>query len=261
MKSIQIFALFLLASLSSCQKDPIEATALPVTSGAFIPAPQAPTKRLSERINFAANDYVSLQYNSAGQVVRMEEEDGVYTFTYTGSTVHIVDSSTVQNRIVWDFTGQLNADGFLVSGNAISSRVGAPVPVTYTFTYNKLGYLIQRNMDQNNGQNVYVMNYTQKDGNLIRLDVTRNGAYNYGGIYGYGTTQDKLKLNWDRFDVINNFTGMSNRNLPTKYIGLDNTGNKSWDKTMTYSLDSDGFPVKVEEVFSNGNVWEFEYFY
>lgn len=259
MKSIQIFALFVLGFLSSCQKDPIEVTTPVTPSSTF--APPAPVKRLSERINFANNDYISVQYNSAGQVSRMEQEDGVFTITYSGSTVHIVDSSTVQNRVVWDFTGQLNAKGFLVSGNAINSRVGAPFPVAYKLIYDKTGYLIQRIMDQSNGQNIYVNDYTHQDGNLIRVDVTKNGAYLYGGIYEYGKMQDKIRLNWDRFDVVNYFTGITNRNLPTKYTGLDNTGQQSWSSTMTYSLDGDGFPSKIEQVFSNGNVWEFEYFY
>ncbi len=259
MKSIQIFALFILGFLSSCQKDQIEETTPVTSSGAF--APPAPVKRFSERINYANNDYIGVQYNSAGQITRMEQEDGVYTIAYTGSTVHIVDSSTVQNRVVWDFTGQLNAKGFLVSGQAINSRVGTPVSVSYQFTYANNGYLIEKKVDQNSGQHVWLSTFSYKSGNLLRVDVSKDGAYSYGGIYEYGNLADKLKWNTDRFDIINNFTGQSNKNLPVKYTGLDNTGHQSWFSTMTYTMDGDGFPQKMEQVISNGSVWNFEYFY
>jgi hypothetical protein len=77
----------------------------------------------------------------------------------------------------------------------------------------------------------------------------------------FGSLPDKSNLHSTQFYVSNNFTGLPNKNLPEKIISINSGGNVSWSADMIYNMGADGYPLKQERMFSNGNVWVFDYNY
>ncbi len=262
MKSFQIFALIIIASfISSCQKDSLtEANETPeIVMGSNTPT----VKLLREVINYANNDLIRYTYNSANEVIQEEHEDALITIIKKGSTVTIKDSNTVDKRIAWVFTGQLDKKGRLVSGDAINTRVAglAPRIEKHSLVYNADGYLVQRTADVNGGQQVFVSSYTYDNGNMVRMDVTMNNAPYYSLVYKYGNLPDKNKHFSSRFYVANNFTGLLNKNLPERMVSINSSGNVSWSADIIYNMDADGYPIQQETMYSNGNVWVSNYNY
>lgn len=265
MKSIQFLAFAALCFLVSCQKDemiPTEQTQNFMENAAAAPLP---VKRLKERINLNNGlDYMRLDYNSNGTLSRYEEHEDDMVFTYSGNTVHIVDTDPLTNTVKWDFTGQLDAKKRLVSGSATQMQNGVKVPRTYSFSYNAAGFMTQRELNINNGQMVWTYDFTYSNGNLIGVVAKLNGAVYHSSAYEYtGSLPNKFNWNADwRFTMVpNTFTGNVNKHLPTKYTAFDANGNVSWFVDYTYTLGSDNFPVKMESVMSNGTVNAYEYTY
>ena len=262
MKIFQIFALIVVTGfISSCQKDQLtEANETPE----IVLSSKVPTvKLLKEFINPVNNDFIRYTYNSANEVIQEEQEDGLTTVIKKGSTVTIRDSNTVDKRMAWVFTGQLDNKGRLVSGSAVNTRVaGLPPRIEqHTLSYDAQGYLVKRTADVNNGQDIFVNSYTYTDGNMTRMDVTKNNAPYYSLVYKYGGLLDKFKVHSTQFYVANNFTGVLNKNLPERIISLTAAGNVSWTAELIYNMGADGYPVKQERMLSNGNVWVFDYNY
>lgn len=264
MKFFQVFALFILFGLmSSCQKDQMTETNESSDSVMSSQAPPQPTKLLREMINYDNNDFVRYTFNSNDEVIQEENEESLVTIVKNGSTVTVKDSNTMEKRVTWLFTGQLDAQGRLVSGSSVNTPFASLPPYydAHTYTYNKAGYMIQRSINRNNGQTLFDFYYSYQNGNMTRMDVMRNGVSYYSTVRTFSNIPDKNKINNDRFMVKNNFTGKTNTHLPTTVAGLDAAGKVSWTCTLTYNMDPDGYPTRVEQTYSNGNVWVFHYNY
>lgn len=263
MKRIHFFAFFLLSVFTACQKDPME-TIAPSTPETTI-APPPGIKLCSEYRGLTnPTDIVLFKYDNMGRVVVQIEEDHIIFVSYPNlTTIHIVDSSTVNNRVIWDFTGHLNVSGQLVAGTAMEALVSPiPIPVSYTYQYDLNGYMTQKTTDKNNGQNVFVYTYKYKSGNMIRHDAMRNGTLQYTVTYDYGKLPDNLGWNHDRFVVPGNFAGKANKNLAIKRTTTyPNNPVADWFANITYSMDADNYPIKTQFDFSNGNSWAYEYIY
>jgi YD repeat-containing protein len=262
MKCFQIFALItVIGFISSCQKDQLTETN---EAPEVVMSSNAPNvKLLKEFINPVNNDLIRYTYNSANEVIQEEHEDALITIIKKGTTVTIKDSNTIDKRMAWVFTGQLDKKGRLVSGDAVNTRVAglAPSMEEHKMTYDAQGHLIQRVTTVNKGQNVFVHNFTFDNGNMVRYDVLKNNATYYSIIYKFGHLPDKNKLHSTQFAVANNFTGVLNNNLPEAMTVINASGNVSWSAQMIYNMDADGYPIKRETMFSNGNVWVFDYHY
>lgn len=202
-------------------------------------------------------------YNTNGTISGYEEHENDMLITYSGNTVHIVDTNPLTNTLNWDFTGQMDAQKRLVSGSGVQMQNGVMIPRTYSFFYNAAGFMTKREINVNNGQTVWTYDFTYKNGNLNKMVAQLNGAVYFSCVYEYmGNLPNKFDWNADwRFHVPNTFTGKTNKHLPTKYTSFDQSGNVSWFMDYTYTLGVDAFPIKMESVISNGTVNTYEYIY
>lgn len=253
MKNIQIVFALMLGFLAACNKE--DQPGLPSD-----PAPET-TKRLALMTNETLpENWFKLQYDSQGRVVLAEDDEDKYTVTYTGNKIHVVNFRKTENQVVFDFTGQLNAQGNIVSGSGVS-RYTQEYQEKHSFTYDAEGRLTQKVLDRNDGEMVYTFKYFYKNANLDSFDVYVNGVYDYGGAYEYYSDKaDKSGMNWEQFDIPNTFTGKVNTNMASKYTGYRD-GKESWHVDFSYQFDADGYPVESQSKYSNGNIYKFSYKY
>lgn len=263
MKRIHFFAFFLLGAFTACQKDPME-TIAPTASETIIAPP--PGIKLCSEYRSVANptDVMRFKYDNMGRVVEQIEEDHIMFVSYPNlTTIRIVDSSIVDKKVVWDFTGHLNVSGQLVAGTGRETRVSStPIPASYVFQYDLNGYMTQKTIDKNNGQSVFVHTYKYKNGNMIRHDIARNGMHQYSVTRDYGKLPDNLGWTYDQFLVPGSFAGKANKNLSIKCtVTYLNNPVADWFANITYSMDADNYPIKTQSDFSNGNTLVYEYIY
>lgn len=241
MNNISIFGLSLLVLLSACKKDdPVIET----------------SKKLVKMTNAdKESDFMTIEYDNQGRVIKSTNDEDFTTFTYSGNEVKIKEWRITENREVFSFTGTLNDKGNLTQGTAISQyNLSAVEGLTFTFEYNKDGYMTKKTRTSSSGD-VYVYEYTYSKGNMTAYKVFRNGVFDWGGTWEYSDTPaDKSNLNWEQFNGPNKFTGKTNKLLPSKY-----TGNTGWYVHWTYTLDNQGYPTSITSTYDDGDVYKFLY--
>jgi hypothetical protein len=239
MKNISIFAFSLLILFSACKKDdPIQ-------------TPAAVSKKLTG-FTYENNQYTpeTIEYDAQGRVSRYVGED-IITFTYLGNELKISAWRVDENREVFNFKGQLNAQGNVYKGTATSKyNAGTTNQEEYTFEYDADDFMTRETRNINQGANIYVTDYFyNKDGNMSEYKVYSNGVFSYGGSWVYDTSKkEKSGLNWEQFMGPNTFTGKTNQHMAIKY-----TGNTGWFVDMSYTYDQQGYPSSSTLNYSNGN--------
>ncbi|MEZ4941958.1 MAG: DUF4595 domain-containing protein [Saprospiraceae bacterium] len=256
MKQFQLAALLLLATLSACNKDD---QAQPNPNN---PTPQQTTKKLAGYTYQGVDiNPLVIKYDAKGRVVHQSDGEDIVDVSYTANQVHIVSKRTSVNSAVYNFTGKLNAQGFVTEGSAVSAFNGIPRNVTYTFEYDATGYLKRVISNYNAGEFVYDYRYTYKNGDMASFEVYVNNVYDYGGAWEYDlNTEDRSGLSWQHLNVGNTFTGKPNKHLATKYTGFRD-GKVSWYVDYVYTFDAEGYPVSGALAFSSGNAYTVFYKY
>lgn len=190
MKPSQLAALLLLAALTACHKDD------QTQPGPGNPTPQQTTKKL---VGFTYQGVdinpLVIKYDAKGRVIHQSDGEDITDVSYTNNEVHIVSKRTSVNSVVYNFTGKLNAQGFVTEGSAVSAFNGIPRNVVYTFEYDAAGYLKRVISNYSAGESIYDYRYTYKNGDMANFEVYVNGVYDYGGAWEYDqNTEDRSGL-------------------------------------------------------------------
>lgn len=255
MKHLPVLAILMLFFFAACQKD--EQPQINNTSTQN----QALKRLVNINWDNLPDNWVKLKYDSKGRVIEVDGDEDIYTITYQNNQVHVSEFRKAENRIVFDFTGKLNAKGHVTEGSGTSSYTGKVYQETYKFEYDAAGNLVMKFLDRNNGELTFRYDYFYKNGNLSGFDAYMNGVLDYSGAYEYyADREDRSKINWEQFSTANTFTGNVNKNLMSKYTGFRD-GKESWHVNFTYDFDADGYPVSATAAYSSGKTYILSYKY
>lgn len=203
-------------------------------------------KRLSEiHIN---NDYKKhFVYNADGRIVAC---NSVSNTTYGQGNAFFI-------KYVQNGTGELyemknttrNGLGKIVSSERYYN---GQLTTKIQYSYNTEGFLTrivsQRTDISYNAEN----NYYYENGNMVKLVQIKNGVQD--GMYRYEydlQTPNPFKLDWyemmDTGFITDDQFGVLSKNLPSRQIRLDKNGQATSEVRFQFILDSDGYPLSMEE--------------
>lgn len=125
-----------------------------------------------------------IQYDGQNRVVKFSNADREYNYEYDGSTLTVTDSSNPENVIV----ATLNAGGYITNATWNYDDGGRKSSMTFSFTYDKNGYLISSKDDNDE----YI--YTWKDGNLMTITAKHDDGDTHKTTFTYGAAQSSMNL-------------------------------------------------------------------
>jgi hypothetical protein len=121
------------------------------------------------------------------------------------------------------------------------------------YTYNQEGYLIKKKEEKVLSSEIYSTEYNYENGNLVSSKSFLNGTIRYSHQFSYYT--DKLnKFNVDIYDqfehkyMAGSFFGRLNRNLLKNWSFTSFPANTSHTNQYSYTLNADGYPVKLSHI-------------
>jgi hypothetical protein len=209
----------------------------------------------------AYSDVIS--YDGSGRVVKVEDAEDRTTLEYSGNNVKVKVFRKSENREVYDGSGVLNAQGYLVSmaGTSAYSSPDALETFTLTLEYNANGQVTKRILNYDNGTRVYDYRYTYTNDNLTERKSYYNGVLSYSGKWEYGDAPNKLNVDWEYFDCANTFTPKMCKNMPVKYTAYKSDGTQNWWVEHTYTFDANGYPKVCDNTYSDGDKLKVSYRY
>lgn len=121
------------------------------------------------------------------------------------------------------------------------------------YTYNAEGYLVKKRTVKVATGAISITDYTYENGNLVSLKSYQDGTLRYSHQFTYYT--DKVnKFNVDVYDqfelkfMAGTFFGRHNRHLLKSWSFINHSSNSSHSNEYTYTLDADGYPVKLTHI-------------
>lgn len=254
MKSVFFSAIALMGILlSSCNKE--------VTTPGPVPANEK--KQLVKQIssgNYA--DTVNYQYDAQGRVTKVIYSEDVFTLTYNSNSFTVKDFRPVENRLVLDATATLDVSKRVVKLNGNAAYVAnSPYTTEHTYTYGQSANLLEITDVRSNG--VVIKNvYTWSNGDITRNDVLINGVLKYYTTYEYFNLDDITGIDLYRFNcAVTGVTGVNSKHLVKKATTSYTDNTPSFFVDYMYTLDSQGYPVKLETKNSYGDQLKFVYSY
>ena len=249
---IKLTALVILVILASCKKDRSENPT------------QTAGKKLTAVTYSGIFDNATIQYDNAGRIVKVENDQAIFTYEFNGNTVLFKNFRKTENRYVAEVTGTLDNKGRMTSGTgSYSYDANHPYTSQLSFEYDPSGYLSKETMNNSNGQ-TYVYEYTTSNGDVTTIKSSLNGQLQFTAEYEYFSDKpDKTNLEYNKFEwYTNGLFGKTNQHLLKSGMGKQATANNpSWTYTNSYDLDTDGYPVKSTINHSYWGIYNVNYTY
>lgn len=203
------------------------------------------------------------EYDAMGRLIKMDEQNGdLYTFTFSGNSVHIKEIRKPENnRVVSDLTCTVDAQGRIISGTGTQQfQQNNPQTVQFNYEYNADGYLVKLTKDYStNTDLMYIYNYT--GGDLVEEKHYENGQFKSYMLYEYYLDKPNKQPEAPQYTIgpaTRVLEGKPNAHLLKngKFFWANNT--PGWTFNRSYTLDPDGYPTKMTVT---GSAWNFEGFF
>ncbi len=204
--------------------------------------PTGKTKQVTGYTTSQYKDTVSFNYNSAGQIIRVQDVEAVFTYDISGNQLHYTEDRKI-GGLVGDATFTLDASGKIVSGHG-SFSYSTPFTSQFTFTYDGSGNLTNRTDVRSDG-NTWSYDYIWTNGDITSEKWNQNGSLYFTEFYEYDSNlADKNKLDGLKFlNTTNSFLGNSNQHLLKRTYSNFAPGTTTvQEATFAFSLDADGYP-------------------
>lgn len=199
------------------------------------------------------DDVMKLEYDSEGRLIKASDDDSVYTIDYSDLAEKKIGLThiDVTDNDVTVFELALNDDGLVESAKEYFQGI---IVASYAFGYEE-GYLV--NYKDIRGKQVEETKLTYDNGVIIRQDYidgesakdNSSKIFEYNGVMNTGNLMlfDELfGVDMDEMEYVAmaGFMGKAPVQLPVKYTEIED--NESESGTYTWTLDADGYPVKLE---------------
>ncbi|MDE5880812.1 MAG: DUF4595 domain-containing protein [Muribaculaceae bacterium] len=217
----------------------------------------AETMRLSSITDVASwggtDDVTKLEYDSEGRLVKASDDESVCTIDYSslGEKKIGLTYVDVSDNDVTVFELVLNDDGLVESAKEYFQGI---MIASYTFGYED-GYLV--NYKDIRGKQTEETRLTYDNGVIMRQDYidgesakdNSSKIFEYDGVLNTGNLMlfDELfgvDLDEMEYVAMAGFMGKAPAQLPVKYTEIED--NESEYGSFTWTLDADGYPVKLE---------------
>ncbi|WP_255153676.1 DUF4595 domain-containing protein [Ferruginibacter sp. HRS2-29] len=254
MKSVFFSALALTGILlSSCNKEVVAPTPVPANAKKHL---------VQQAFSGYYTDTVNYEYDVQGRVIKAGYPEDVYTLVYNGNSISVKDFRPLENRLVLDATATLDANKRVVKLNGNAAYVAnSPYTTEYVYTYGQAGELLSVTDTRSNG-NVIKKVYTWTNGDITRFDVWINGVLKYYITYEYFNLEDITGIDLYRFEcAVTDIIGVNSKHLVKKSTTSYADSTPSFSVDFMYTLDSQGYPVKLESKNSFGDVSKVVYKY
>ena len=196
--------------------------------------------------------FFNYTYNAEGKMTGYKSSEGITTITYKGDS--IISESIGNHHIIKK--EKIGTSGYIEYSTSRDSNIldGSRYIDTCFFSYNN-GYLVKeitKNWDPNTAT------FTYENGNLITANYKWSDTEYENDSYYYTDNNTKTPiLNKGGICTYTDFyrymIGKESENLPIKCV----QGNSMEEHTIyyTWTLDSDGYPVKCEQkTYDSSNV-------
>lgn len=197
-----------------------------------------------------------MEYNSKGQLIKMQSSEGISTFEYNNGKPVKANNYNVKQQLEsyfeFNYSGDQLTSNKLIHTNSQNNR-------THQYTYNAAGQLTTYTICKSaNCSDPSIETYTYNGGNVSLRTLKDDelvSEYSYDNkVNPYTNTNKYLKVLWANNEILSKNNCTISRNN-SKHTGQDIT-------VYTFEYNSSGFPIKTIGKSNNGELFvQYDYEY